>query len=369
MTPHEHHYQLRRLIDNSPKEINGIPLTLKPSLYDPTDLRNHLLFATPDTSILPRETFNREKLPFRHPKPDQKNLGICYGMSSCTGYLAKNAQDQGILPPEGFSSRFFCSVIKNKDGNPHEMGSDLRTTLNVAQTVGTVPDSLYPTAQMTQDHDLAMPPQNLIDQAAKYRTSGSSLVLSPSDPDRSILIPHVMAAIAAGNILEIGVLVCQNFMDVIGPDYVIPLPQGKILGGHALKLIDYRTMPDDTHQFLTWNQWGGAWANDDEAWFPESWLTNNTDITGNGSKCYYMSEIWQALDKVPPKLPTKTIALKKDNPIAIVNGKDVQIDPADPGVVPTIIKNRLFLPLRFVAENLGVQVDWEQGEEEAVIEI
>jgi len=368
MTSHEHHHQLRNLIDNAPCEINGISLSLRPSLFDPRDFRNHLLFAAPDLAALPRETFNREKLPGRAKKFDQGRFGACTMASAATGFLAKNAQDQGLYPDGGLSVRYGYALEKNTDGNPHQAGSDLRTDMTVCQKYGALPDSLYPYSGMTSDVDLPMPPAALIAQGAKLKIAGYSLVLSATDADRKALISHVTAAIAAGNILEIGIVVCQNFMDVTGPDYAIPLPAGSILGGHALKLIDYRTMPDGTHQYLTWNTWGGRWANNDEAWFPESWLLSQFDMSGGGNMAYYMSEVWQALDVLPPKLPTKTIALKKDNPIAIVNGKDVQID-ADPGVVPTIIKNRLFLPLRFVAENLGAQVNWEQGEEEAVIEI
>ncbi len=44
--------------------------------------------------------------------------------------------------------------------------------------------------------------------------------------------------------------------------------------------------------------------------------------------------------------------------IALVNGKEVKIDPEKP-VTPMIVSGRTFLPLRFVAENLGFKVDWE----------
>jgi hypothetical protein len=361
----EHHHQLRNLVDNAPGEIDGIPLSLKPSLYDARDYRNHLLFTAPSLTVLPRETFNRERLPGRNPKFNQDPWGTCTTASACTGFLAKNAQDQGIYPAEGLSPRFNYAIEKNLDGNPHQAGSDLRTDMKVCQKYGAIPDSLYPTAQMTQDYDLPMPPQSLIDQAAKWKIAGYSLLLAATDTDRSTLISHVMAALAAGNILEIGILVCQNFMDMAGPDWLIPIPQGTILGCHALKLIDYRTR-NGQHDYLTWNTWGGRWADNDEAWFSEDWLTGYLDLDGLGSKYYYMSEVWQALNVLPPKLPAKTIALTVGNPIAIVNGVDVQID-TDPGVVPTIIRDRLFLPARFVGENLGAQVDWEAGEKEAVI--
>jgi hypothetical protein len=44
--------------------------------------------------------------------------------------------------------------------------------------------------------------------------------------------------------------------------------------------------------------------------------------------------------------------------IGYVDDKAVAIDPANPKVVPVIINNRAFLPLRFVAEALGLNIQW-----------
>ena len=43
---------------------------------------------------------------------------------------------------------------------------------------------------------------------------------------------------------------------------------------------------------------------------------------------------------------------------AIVNGLEKPIDESDPSLYPMIIKQRTYLPLRFVAENLGFRVQW-----------
>lgn len=44
---------------------------------------------------------------------------------------------------------------------------------------------------------------------------------------------------------------------------------------------------------------------------------------------------------------------------ALVNGNSVPIDDANPKVVPLIMAGRTMLPLRFVAENLGADVQWD----------
>jgi hypothetical protein len=54
-----------------------------------------------------------------------------------------------------------------------------------------------------------------------------------------------------------------------------------------------------------------------------------------------------------------SIILFINNPVAIVNNESVQIDKDNKLVVPLISKGRTFLPLRFIAENLGFDVKWD----------
>jgi hypothetical protein len=44
-----------------------------------------------------------------------------------------------------------------------------------------------------------------------------------------------------------------------------------------------------------------------------------------------------------------------------VNGVSTPIDSTDAKVVPEIINGRTMLPLRFVTENLGATVGWDQN--------
>ena len=59
------------------------------------------------------------------------------------------------------------------------------------------------------------------------------------------------------------------------------------------------------------------------------------------------------------------IVLLIDNPKASVNGKEIWIDEENHGVKPIILNGRTFLPLRFIAENLGFTVLWN-GEQELI---
>jgi len=69
---------------------------------------------------------------------------------------------------------------------------------------------------------------------------------------------------------------------------------------------------------------------------------------------------WSDKDKrVGIEYRDKNITLWIGKNIALVNGKGVIIDPQNLNVVPEIINGRTMLPLRFVAESLGCQVEWD----------
>jgi len=71
--------------------------------------------------------------------------------------------------------------------------------------------------------------------------------------------------------------------------------------------------------------------------------------------------------KVTCILGDVTIEMWIDNPIAKVNGVEVQIDPHNPDVTPTIIDDRTFVPVRFLAENLGYQTEWDAETKEIIL--
>jgi hypothetical protein len=58
-------------------------------------------------------------------------------------------------------------------------------------------------------------------------------------------------------------------------------------------------------------------------------------------------------------LGERSVVLEVGKSTALVNGKSVPIDASNAKVVPEIIGNRTFLPLRFIAESLGLDLAWE----------
>lgn len=75
-----------------------------------------------------------------------------------------------------------------------------------------------------------------------------------------------------------------------------------------------------------------------------------------------------AAQKVTVKLGDKIIELWIGKNTALVNGQEVMIDEANPEVMPLIVPpGRTMLPVRFITENLGCQVDWDPDLQEVKI--
>ena len=72
------------------------------------------------------------------------------------------------------------------------------------------------------------------------------------------------------------------------------------------------------------------------------------------------SIVWDAKTRqVTLKARGTTITLTIGKSTALVNGKSLAIDPKNSKVVPVLSSSRTMLPLRFVSENLGLQVGWD----------
>jgi uncharacterized repeat protein (TIGR02543 family) len=71
------------------------------------------------------------------------------------------------------------------------------------------------------------------------------------------------------------------------------------------------------------------------------------------------SIVWDAKTRqVTLKARGTTITLTIGKSTALVNGKSLAIDLKNSKVVPVLSSSRTMLPLRFVSENLGLQVEW-----------
>ncbi len=57
------------------------------------------------------------------------------------------------------------------------------------------------------------------------------------------------------------------------------------------------------------------------------------------------------------------VALRLDSPVAFAGGKRTYVDPANYDVVPFTENSRTLVPVRFISESFGAQVDWNEVEQ------
>ena len=77
---------------------------------------------------------------------------------------------------------------------------------------------------------------------------------------------------------------------------------------------------------------------------------------------------WNARErKVTIVLASRTLELWIGKSTAAVAGVKTPIDAANPKVAPVIIKGRTYLPVRFIAENLGGSVSWDPATQTVTI--
>lgn len=82
---------------------------------------------------------------------------------------------------------------------------------------------------------------------------------------------------------------------------------------------------------------------------------------------YPIHEAWGVIDEELPRKKT-SIHLFIGNPLAKVGDDWKKIDPTNDAVVPILHQARTYLPIRFIAENLGLKVEWEQSQGRVTLE-
>lgn len=78
--------------------------------------------------------------------------------------------------------------------------------------------------------------------------------------------------------------------------------------------------------------------------------------------------IWSAKEKKVTLIHKNLIELWIGNPLASINGESVPIDKDNSNIVPFIIDGRTMLPLRFVSESFGAEVEWDAVSKKVTIE-
>ncbi|MGQ9697168.1 MAG: C1 family peptidase [Armatimonadota bacterium] len=334
-----------------------------PSPPDKRDFRYELLAAQLFNMEAPLPEFvsYKENLP---PVFDQRHRGSCVAASFCWGVKPYYEINEGDYPGSGFSVAYVYTVAKKIDGRPDLEGTWIRAALEGAQKYGVAPEDDLPYETLTNLPPPKVPevPPKAHGAAERYRIGTYTKLCFWDDPARDAdVVDRIKHAIAYSGPVHAALLVCENFIGVRPPAYIIPKPEGRMLGGHAVALVGY----DDKRQaFLLRNTWGEKWGDKGYAWLPYSWTTDCWyDPVGDGKQrvwCFY--EAWTVTDVVQIRA-AKTITITVGSNVATVDGEKVALDQ---GAFITD-RNRMVVPLRFVGANMGYTIEWRPDLQTAVL--
>lgn len=300
-------------------DYRSIPLGALPSPKDYRDWR--LSRIAPVKQVWP----DSWTLPFHPPVRCQGPIGACVAFSLSRALEYFEWRERGKT--DGISKGYIYA--KRADTDHQGEGMYPRQALENIRKWGSCHEADFPLvadyptlkAKLTRELDVAAEPHVITGYAAVQTESEFKSALSYLGPV-SITIP-----------------VYDSFYE--GGD--LPLPdtaREKLWGYHQVTVEGWRGP-----RWVCANSWGEDWG--DKGWFT---------IPFN----YPIVEAWSVTDDL--LLPEKRIVLTVGSNVLLDNGFEYQMD-----VEPMVERERIFLPVRFVAEHLGAKVEWVQDKQQVII--
>lgn len=318
------------------------------ALQSPPDYRDYLYRAIFKAEALPPKFSRRSEM---GPVRDQGKFGACVGFASAgvkDNQETREAGRQVVTSP-----LYIYKRCKEQDGIPAQEGTYPRAAMAVLKNLGVCSEATVPYSRMSWPTMPDLPP-GADAEAAAFKIGAYARITT---------IDEVKQAIVKDGPVLAAVLVCQSFMDAT--DGIIPVPgsDGKedyIKGGHAIAVIgwdDNMKAKGRTGYFEIRNSWGPDWGDAGYGWIPYDFFTGATVDLG----MRYWMESWSSVDIILPKPAAKEGYLWIGKDYALIDGKEVRLDAA-PYIVPEA--GRTMVPLRFMAEHFGYNVEWNQSRQQ-----
>lgn len=229
------------------------------SLPDYRDRR----FAIPRRFEAAAELPRSVALEKRCPPPMQQML-----LSSCVPHAVTAAMradriSQG-LPDKALSRLQLYFDGRMAEGSVQDdCGMEIRTAIKCAAKIGVAEETLWP---YMPSKFKTRPP----DSAYRRAKKNEALTYEAVALDKHA----IKAALASGHPVVFGISVYENFdTDETAKTGVIQMPEGHMLGGHAMYLTGYDDDADPAHARLR-NSWGPHWGLAGDALIPWGYVTD-----------------------------------------------------------------------------------------------
>lgn len=281
---------------------------------------------------------------------DQGKYGTCVGQAAAgiKDWQETKNYRRGVQT----SPLFVYSECKKIDGIPDKEGTYPRDAMKVLKTLGVCKESVFPYELLTS----STPP----DTTPQAREEAKEFVIGAYAQVQTLA--EIKQALTRSGPVMGALLVATSFLEP-EPGGFVPMPEGSILGGHAIVVTGWDDTLKHTYKkphmgkttfqgFLrVRNSWGASWGDNGYCWIPYEFFSGRLDIGAP-----YWMESWTSVDVVLPVPGARRIIIVPGKNFALVDGDKVQID--QPAVIDPKT-SRTLIPLRFIAENMGWKVTWD----------
>jgi hypothetical protein len=288
-----------------------------------------------------KPTLKKVQLPKSPIHIDQGNIPKCVG-SSFVGIYNAYYSAIGELPHGGFSDDYLYQRCKQLDGIPNVDGTYPRIAMMVALHEGICTKKVWDENGKTLN-------QATIADAKKYKIKAYA---------RLYTLDEMKLALADGKYLMFANQVTSDWMKSPCKDngYIPCPPVGHFQGGHATYVTGYDDLLKHINEghILGTNSWGEDWGNDGDYQMPY----DLTEYVVEDLPLKMLQEVWAVeFEKdIEPITINKVIELTVGSNEVTIDGVKKKLDTE-----PIIHKNRTLVPIRFIAEELGMTVKYDDG--------
>lgn len=321
-------------------------------LPSPPDARDFSYQAMKGVTQLPSMYF-MDRLPIR----DQGRFGTCVGYAASA---IKDRQERVNHPGRNYetSPLYVYSECKRLDGIPNVEGTYPRTAMSVLLKQGISLESTMPYELMTEKFHFPSPSPTAHEEAKQFKVGAYARIHT---------LQEIKQAVFEDGPVMIGVTVTENFVECEKGGF-IDLPQGYILGGHALDIDGWDDNMTHTYKngvtrkgfFRVVNSWSESWGDRGYGFIPYDFVHYKTKDLGMS----FFQEAWSSIDVIMPHQSAKEVIMWIGSSKALVDGQEVILDQE---AVVDPRSERTLVPVRFLADAMGWKVEWNAVEKKITL--
>lgn len=238
----------------------------------PPDSRDHILRVSAPIKAQPSVDLS---LPVDTPK-DQGGVGACTafaGVGLMENFYHRNMAGANIT--DLFSEKFLYYTTRvniAKWPANEDSGAYIRDTMKAMVQYGVPLEKTFPYLRNgeTECSYADAPPPSAYTEASKYQVTKYATITGST---KQQLLANLKTLLQNGYSFIGGVTCYENFFN--DRNGLIPVPQGQVIGGHALLFVGY----DDSKQVFKFkNSWSDTWGDRGYGYLPYEYvLTGNLD--------------------------------------------------------------------------------------------